>query len=107
MAGRHGKGAAKYAREHMGAIYGVGTGLQGSSYAIPTKDAQLRSMTLSEIEPYVKEFLDFAKDNQQFLFLLTPVGTGLAGNSKFEMLKMLTKYKIHDNVVFVRQWFQE
>ena len=36
--GRHGAGAAKVAREQFGAIYGQGEGLQGNSYALPTKD---------------------------------------------------------------------
>lgn len=35
--GRHGAGAAKVAREKFGAVYGQGEGLQGSSYALPTK----------------------------------------------------------------------
>jgi hypothetical protein len=37
LAGRHGKGAALWARQHRGAIYGQGIGLQGNSYAIPSK----------------------------------------------------------------------
>ena len=36
--GRHGAGAAKVAREKFGAVYGQGEGLQGSAYALPTKD---------------------------------------------------------------------
>ena len=38
LAGRHGKGAALHARQHHGAIYGQGAGLQGDSYGNPTKD---------------------------------------------------------------------
>jgi hypothetical protein len=44
LAGRHGKGAALFARQHRGAIYGRGIGRQGNSYAIPTKDGQLRTL---------------------------------------------------------------
>ena len=36
LAGRHGKGAALFARQKHGAIHGQGVGLQGTSYAIPT-----------------------------------------------------------------------
>ncbi|MBI3408193.1 MAG: hypothetical protein HY040_07540 [Planctomycetes bacterium] len=43
LAGRHGKGAAQYALQHRSAIYGRGTGLQGNSYAIPTKDEHIRT----------------------------------------------------------------
>ena len=42
--GRHGAGAAKIAREQFGAKYGVGEGLTGNAYALPTKD--LRSKPL-------------------------------------------------------------
>ena len=36
--GRHGAGAASIALSRFGAIYGQGEGLQGNSYALPTKD---------------------------------------------------------------------
>ena len=49
-AGRHGKGAAKYALENHGAIYGQGEGLQGNSYAIPTKDENLKPISLQGID---------------------------------------------------------
>ena len=56
LAGRHGKGAALFARQHRGAVYGQGQGLQGCSYAIPTKDARLNTLPLHEIEGYVHHF---------------------------------------------------
>lgn len=40
LAGGHGAGAAKAAREHYGARYGVGSGRTGRAYAIPTKDGR-------------------------------------------------------------------
>jgi hypothetical protein len=46
LAGRHGKGAALWARQHRGAIYGQGVGRQGNAYAIPIKDGQLRVLPL-------------------------------------------------------------
>ena len=36
--GRHGKGAAKTARDSYGAVYGQAKGLQGNAYAIVTKE---------------------------------------------------------------------
>ena len=44
LAGRHGKGAALFARQERGAIYGVGQGRTGNAYAIPTKDERLRTL---------------------------------------------------------------
>lgn len=79
LAGRHGKGAALYARQHHGAVYGQGEGLQGNSYAIPTKDAHLRTLSLDEISNYVCYFLEFALTRPDLTFRVTPIGCGLAG----------------------------
>lgn len=78
-AGRHGAGAARTALSRFGAIYGQGFGLQGSSYAIPTKDQVLRVLPLNIIENYVNEFKNFAQNNNQLEFNVTRIGTGLAG----------------------------
>lgn len=77
--GRHGAGAAWTARSKYGAIYGQGEGLQGKSYAIPTKDAQMRTMSLDSIQGYVKRFLAFAEQHQELGFFVTRIGCGLAG----------------------------
>jgi hypothetical protein len=78
-AGRHGKGAALEARRNHGAIYGQGEGLQGRSYAIPTKDARLRTLPLDGISVYVARFKAFAASRPDLHFKVTPVGCGLAG----------------------------
>lgn len=106
LSGRHGKGAALYARQHKGAIYGQGVGLQGSSYAIPTKDHNIRTMPIDQIEPYVKEFLMFADENLDMDFALTPIGCGLAGHKKVDMIKMIRLHYIPENVYFTRDWFK-
>lgn len=79
LAGRHGAGAAKHARLWYGAVYGNGKGFQGRSYAIPTKDENLKTLPLDSIENYVKEFLVFAKLNPNLKFGVTAIGCGLAG----------------------------
>ena len=79
LAGRHGAGAALHARKHHGAIYGCGEGLQGTSYGIPTKASDLRSLGLDEIERHVRTFLDFARARPDLTFDITPIGCGLAG----------------------------
>ena len=81
LAGRHGKGAALWAKQHRGAIYGQGHGIQGRSYAIPTKDHNLRTLPLSEIAAWVEEFLIFAHKYHMMQFQLTPIGCGLGGAS--------------------------
>lgn len=79
LAGKHGAGAALYARKHHGAIYGQGVGLQGQSYAIPTKDETIRTLPLPAIEGHVYWFLVFAREHPEMTFRLTPIGCGLAG----------------------------
>lgn len=79
LAGRHGAGAAVYARKHHGAIYGHGVGRQGDSYAIPTKDDRIRTLPLAAITLYVRDFLAYARAHPHLRFQLTPIGCGLAG----------------------------
>lgn len=85
LAGRHGKGAARYARENHGAIYGQGKGIQGTSYAIPTKGYGLEPLSLVEIEHWVKEFLKYAEEHPEDTFHVTAIGTGLAGYTPEEI----------------------
>lgn len=79
LAGRHGKGAALYAQQHHGAIYGQGVGLQGESYTIPTKDVRIKTLPLYVIQGYVNEFFLFARSRKDLIFNVTRVGCGLAG----------------------------
>lgn len=79
LAGRHGKGAAYAARIHHGAIYGQGYGRQGNSFAIPTKDHQLRTLPLDRIHEYVQKFINYAMAVPKEDFNVTRIGCGLAG----------------------------
>ena len=79
LAGRHGKGAAKFARLNHGAIYGQGIGLQGSSYGIPTKGHKLAVLSFTEIAGHVDVFLAFAAAHPDMQFNVTRIGCGLAG----------------------------
>jgi hypothetical protein len=83
--GRHGKGAAKTAIK-WGAIYGISEGIQGNTYAIPTKDVYIKNtLSISEIKLYVDNFVKFAIDNSELNFLVTEIGCGLAGLSPYEV----------------------
>lgn len=77
-AGLHGAGSAEYARVYYGAVPGQAYGLQGTSFAIPTKDAKLRPLSLAKIRRYVEAFLVYAREHQEFEFRLVPIGTGYA-----------------------------
>ncbi len=88
LAGRHGKGAALYARQHHGAIYGQGFGRQGMSYAIPTKDSRLNTLPLWVIERYILEFILYAEKHPELTFELTKIGCGLVGYKDTDIAPM-------------------
>ncbi len=74
LQGRHGGGAARVAQMKFGAIWGQGVGLQGQSYAIPTMQGGVET-----IEPYVDQFITFAKEHTELFFYVTRIGCGIAG----------------------------
>lgn len=88
LAGRHGKGAALHARKNHGAVYGQGFGLQGRSFAIPTKDYKLLSLPLTEIQIYVNSFKNYAKTHPEMTFNVTRIGCGLAGYTDNDIAPM-------------------
>lgn len=87
LAGRHGKGAAHYAKHNKGATKEVVEGLSGSSYAIPTKDENLDTLGLDAIQKSVERFVDYTKTSGR-KFLITPIGTGLAGYRHLDIAPM-------------------
>lgn len=79
LPGLHGRGAAKFAVQHFGAVYGQGEGHQGNSYAIPTKKRWNKALQLSDVRKHVERFIHFARSNPDLQFFITRVGCGLAG----------------------------
>jgi hypothetical protein len=106
LAGRHGKGAALFAKLNYGAEYGVGEGLTGNAYAIPTKDKNLRPRTLREVALSVEQFLEYAFNHPDEMFLVTPIGTGLAGFTKREIANIFQTRELPSNIVFSMEWME-
>lgn len=88
LQGRHGKGAAKEARDKHGAIYGQAEGRQGNSYGIPTKSSPWQTLPLHKIAAAVNRFNQYARENPDLVFKLTPIGCGLAGYTYAEIAPM-------------------
>lgn len=88
LAGIHGAGAAKTAYEKYGATWGKGVGLSNRSYALPTKDADLKPLPLNEIAKYVIQLLVLARSNPTLRFFVTRVGCGLAGYTESDIRPM-------------------
>lgn len=95
--GIHGAGAAKLALK-WGAKYGNGNGLQGKTYAIPTKDDNINTLSLDKIKIYVDEFIEFAKKNPNLIFLVTEIGCGLAGYLPNHIAPLFLKSKNIKNI---------
>jgi hypothetical protein len=104
LKGVHGAGAAKLAREKFGAQMGVGIGITGQCYAIPTKDEMIWTLPLTRIEEYVIDFLEYAKENSDKTFLVTQIGCGLAGYTPEDIAPM---FKNHPNNVIIPKEFHE
>lgn len=81
-AGRHGRGAARFAAQWRGAEEGVSHGRTGNAYALPTRRmtaAGLETLAIDEIAANIREFLAYAAEHPEESFQVTRVGCGLAG----------------------------
>jgi len=104
LAGVHGAGAARFALEQLGAVWGVSEGMTGKAYAIPTKDEFIQTLPLDRIENFVKRFIEHAKANSSTKFLMTRVGCVLAGWSDSDIAVMFRGAPT--NIDFPEQWKQ-
>ena len=93
LEGKHLGGAAKAAHNRFGAQWGVGVGLTGKSYAIPTMQGGVET-----IKPYVDQFIEYAKEHQEKKFLVTRIGCGIAGFKDEEIAPLFMKATSLKNV---------
>ena len=100
-AGRHAGGAARFAVEHFGAVYGQGVGLQGQSYAIPTMD-----LDRDTIARYVDEFIGFADIHPEMTFLVTRVGCGIAGFTDEDIAPLFARACGLPNVYLPKEFWE-
>ena len=104
LSGRHDAGAARKALE-FGAVMGKGVGFKGRTYAIPTKDENIRTMSIEAIEPYVKQFIDYASKNQHLTFLVSKIGCGLANYSPEDIAPLFEDALLYPNIVLPEEFF--
>lgn len=116
--GRHGAGTAKIAKDYFGAKYGVGRGLTGKCWALPTKNLKanyfekvsgityetdgFKSISKEQIEANLKDLYDYANKNKDKLFYIayTYEGFNLNGYTGDEMFEMFIANEIPENVLF-------
>jgi hypothetical protein len=87
---------------------GQAEGLQGKTYGIPTKDSSIRrTLTVSQIKPYVDRFIQFAKENPTLTFYVTEVGCGLAGMKHKQIAPLFIEAKDLQNVYLPHKFWQK
>lgn len=78
--GYHGGGAARFALDHCGAIWGQAEGLQGRSYGIITKEVRLGypQIVVPQIARGVQRFLAFARQYPGLNFWVAAIGCNIS-----------------------------
>ena len=69
LQGKHNFGEARIAFQRYGAVMGQSFGPQGKCYAIPTMTGEPNI-----IKPYAEEFIDYAKQHPDYIFMVTKIG---------------------------------
>ena len=101
LEGSHDGGAAKLAYNRFGAVWGLGTGIQGRSYAIPTIQGGVET-----IRPFVAAFIQFAKQNTTLTFLVTRIGCGIAGFRDEEIAPLFEDALDLENVILPKKFVE-
>ena len=105
-AGIHGAGAAKLALKWGAKMYEYG--LNGQTYGIPTKDRQIYTLPLDEIRVHVDDFLAFAFSHQEYEFLVTKIGCGLALYKPKDIAPLfkIIKTGVFENVILPEEFYR-
>lgn len=99
--GAHGGGAAWFAHKRFGAEWGVGEGLTGRTYALPTMEGEM------SLKHAVDHFVDCAKQHPELTFLVTAVGCGIAGYTAAEVAPLFKEAASLENVYLPQLFWKE
>ena len=97
--GMHGGGAARIANEYFGAEWGVGEGLTGQCYALPTMEGGV-----DYIGEKVQNFIKCAKAHPELRFYVTKVACGIAGFRTDEIGPLFADAIDLDNVILPKEF---
>ena len=100
LQGMHGGGAARVAHRKFGAEWGVGVGLTGQTYAIPTMQGGVET-----IAPYVDEFIEFASNHKELKFYVTRIGCGIAGFRDEEIAPLFRNALGEANIILPQTFY--
>lgn len=100
--GRHCEGAAAFALENFGAIFGRGEGPQGRSYAIATA-----GVGLVDVKAAVDRFTKYAMEHPELHFWVTRIGCGLGGWRVPQIAPMFRDASLLNNVWLPKEFWDE
>lgn len=99
-------GASGIAAKKFGAEVGITEGKTGFCYALPT-----RGFSIDELRDAVDRFIKFVDENNQYIYLVTPVGCGHAGFNVSEVAEMFKSLVTYENVmlpqVFINEYIKQ
>ena len=98
--GAHGGGAAWYAYKNFGTEWGVGEGLTGRTYALPTMEGE------ASMAHAVERFISCAKEHPELTFLVTAVGCGIAGYTPQQVAPLFKEALSLENVYLPQVFMQ-
>ncbi len=99
--GLHNGGAAALALKKFGARMGLPQGLQGQSYAIISTDG------LNTLAAEARQFVQYAKENPDRIFLLTAVGCGSGGHTPEEVAPLFVGAVDVENIWLPLEFWSE
>lgn len=102
ISGCHGGGAAAVAYRKFGAEWGVGEGLTGKCYALPTMEGGV-----DYIAEKVQNFLKCAKEHPELKFYVTKIACGIAGFRISEVGPLFADAIGMENVILPREFVAE
>lgn len=100
LQGMHGGGAARVAHNFFGAEWGVGVGLTGQTYAIPTMQGGVET-----IAPYVDDFIEYAHNHRELKFYVTRIGCGIAGFRDEDIAPLFKNALEEENIILPRSFY--
>ena len=100
--GFHGGGAARIANKKFGAEWGVGEGLTGKCYALPTMEGGV-----DYIAGKVQNFLVCAKTHPELKFYVTKIACGIAGFTVAEIGPLFSDAIMLENVILPKEFVEE
>lgn len=98
---------AYHALKNFGAVYNIGFGHKGRTFAIPTKDWGVNKLPIEVIQFYVDRFIAYAKTKPNLKFLVTKIGCGLAGYTVQNIAPLFEKALGIDNIILPKEFYDE